>query len=427
MIAYKDKQFLVFKFEDGKDVKYNLATKETIGKSGKIVKNINSQLTGYDLRTVINAFEDENYKNYLHFLDRYIINILKGGYYGSKITNVGSFLSRINNYTYFEQYFSAGVKKIANDFYYKINEFHKGYVKFCKKYDIEINNFTLEKYKNYNSILTAALEEEFNSLTPNQIISLVAPNYVSSWSEYIIVNNHRIGKPEPESIRWGKTHNEYFKILTNIYNYNWQRLLHYLDDLLTYEGINSLDTILRELEDYNRMLTAMSTHKYEKYPKYFLSMHSIVCRNYNRLNHEFPVDDFAKRVNKKMEYKFKDYIFIYPETPDEIKDEAVQQTNCVAGYIQDVLDGKCHIVFLRNKNTPKQSLVTIEVKNNQVVQALRAFNKPISSSEQVAINHYNNFLLKLARGRLKEKGEKVALEISKTTNKLKNKKEGAVA
>jgi hypothetical protein len=427
MIAYKDKQFLVFKFEDGKDVKYNLATKETIGKSGKIVKSINSQLTGYDLRTVINAFEDENYKNYLHFLDRYVINILKGGYYGSKITNVGSFLNRINDYTYFEQYFSAGVKKISNFFYYRINELPKGYVNFCKKYNIEINDLTLEKYKNHSSILTTAVEEEFNTLKSSEVISLVAPDYSYSWSECIIVNNHRVRKPEAESSRWGKSSNDYFKILTETYNYNWKRLLHYLDDLLTYEGINSLTTILGELTDYNRMLSEMSTHKYEKYPKYFLSMHSIVCRNYNRLNHQFPVDDFTKRVDKKMEYKFKDYIFIYPETPDEIKDEAVQQTNCVAGYIQDVLDGKCHIVFLRNKNTPKQSLVTIEVKNNQVVQALRAFNKPISSSEQTAINYYNKFLLKLAKGRMKEKGNKVAIEISKSTNKLKNKKEGAIA
>lgn len=427
MIAFKDKQFLIFKFEDGKDVKYNLATKETIGKSGKTVKSINSQLTGYNLRDVINAFEDENYRNYLHFLDRYIINMLKGGYYGSKITNVGSFLSRINNYTYFEQYFSAGVKKIANNFYYKIGELPKGYVNFCKKYNVEINDLTLEKYKNHSSILIAALEEEFNTLKPSEVISLVAPDYSYSWSECIIVNNHRVRKPEAESSRWGKSLNDYFKILTETYNYNWKRLLHYLDDLLTYEGINLLNTILGELKDYNRMLSEMSTHKYEKYPKYFLSMHSIVCRNYNRLNHQFPVDDFTKRVDKKMEYKFKDYIFIYPETPDEIKDEAVQQTNCVAGYIQDVLDGKCHIVFLRNKNTPKQSLVTIEVKNNQVVQALRAFNKPISSSEQTAINYYNKFLLKLAKGRMKEKGNKVAIEISKSTNKLKNKKEGAIA
>ena len=118
------------------------------------------------------------------------------------------------------------------------------------------------------------------------------------------------------------------------------------------------------------------------------------------------------------------YVFIYPNTPEDIKDEAVQQTNCVAGYIEDVLAGKCDIVFLRNKNTPKQSLVTIEVKNNQVVQALRAFNKPISSSEQTAIKYYNKYLIKLAKERMRSKeATQILKQINKATNKLKNKKE----
>ena len=46
MFIYKDKQYLVFDFEDGKTVKYDFATKTAIGKSGKPVKNICSQLKG---------------------------------------------------------------------------------------------------------------------------------------------------------------------------------------------------------------------------------------------------------------------------------------------------------------------------------------------------------------------------------------------
>lgn len=34
MKVYKEKQFLVFDFEDGKTVKYDFATGETIGKLG---------------------------------------------------------------------------------------------------------------------------------------------------------------------------------------------------------------------------------------------------------------------------------------------------------------------------------------------------------------------------------------------------------
>ena len=38
MLVYKEKQFLIFDFQDGKTVKYDFATKTCIGKKGKIVK-----------------------------------------------------------------------------------------------------------------------------------------------------------------------------------------------------------------------------------------------------------------------------------------------------------------------------------------------------------------------------------------------------
>ena len=99
---------------------------------------------------------------------------------------------------------------------------------------------------------------------------------------------------------------------------------------------------------------------------------------------------------------------MYPNSPEDIKDEAVQQTNCVAGYIDRVLNGTCDIIFLREKDKPEKSLVTIEVRDNKVVQALRAFNKPISSSEQTAINYYNKYLIKLAKEKMKTKEAKKA-------------------
>ena len=46
MKVYKDKQFLVFDFENGKTVKYDFATNTAIGIKGKPVKNLQSQLNG---------------------------------------------------------------------------------------------------------------------------------------------------------------------------------------------------------------------------------------------------------------------------------------------------------------------------------------------------------------------------------------------
>lgn len=65
------------------------------------------------------------------------------------------------------------------------------------------------------------------------------------------------------------------------------------------------------------------------------------------------------------------------------------QNNCVASYIDKVIDGQCHILFLRKKNKPDESLVTIEVRNNHIVQARRRFNDDVTVEDQKAIDAFN--------------------------------------
>lgn len=96
-----------------------------------------------------------------------------------------------------------------------------------------------------------------------------------------------------------------------------------------------------------------------------------------------------KRINKQYECSFGDYIFIYPDSTQDIKDEAASQNNCVASYIDKVIDGKCHILFLRKKSKPDESLVTIEVRNNHIVQARRRFNDDVTAEDQKAIDAFN--------------------------------------
>ena len=42
--SYKEKQYIMFDLDDGKSVKYDLSTGECIGKLGKPVKGLQSQL-----------------------------------------------------------------------------------------------------------------------------------------------------------------------------------------------------------------------------------------------------------------------------------------------------------------------------------------------------------------------------------------------
>lgn len=44
---------------------------------------------------------------------------------------------------------------------------------------------------------------------------------------------------------------------------------------------------------------------------------------------------------------------------------------------------------MRKKNKPDESLVTIEVRNNHIVQARRRFNDDVTAEDQKAIDAFN--------------------------------------
>ena len=186
----------------------------------------------------------------------------------------------------------------------------------------------------------------------------------------------------------GYSYWSYFNKLLNEFGYTAKPLLLYIDQLKTFEALNDMRYVIRELYDYANMMSAISS-KFDKYPRNFLTTLRIACRNYNRLKKEFSEELFKKRIDKNYECTFGDYIFVYPDSTQDIKDEAVSQNNCVASYIDKVIDGDCHIMFLRKKSNPKDSLVTIEIRNNRIVQAKRKYNADVTEDDQVAIDKWN--------------------------------------
>ena len=362
MKVYKEKQFLVFDFEDGKNVKYNLATGETIGKSGKIVKGLQHQLSGISMNNIIESCEDKNYGLFLKYVwDKYTV---KGySYYDSHyISNVGTVLSHVKEYSDFEQLYSAGIGEYIHmgrwegRFIYKITDIPSSLIKFIKNGNIKyINNNIVKNWINNPDACCIAFELEFISLNKQNLNS--------------IINN-----------------DDFFELI-NTYNYNAKALLLYLDQLKTFEAINA-SGINREILDYASMMSKISP-KYDKYPKNFLTTHQIACRNYDRLRKQFNEIAFQEVRNPKYECSFGKYIFIYPKTIDDIKEEAVQQSNCVASYIQRVIDGECHILFMRLKEDPNKSLITIEVNNDRITQAKGKYNRELTPDEEDIVTKWN--------------------------------------
>ena len=360
MRVYKDKQYLIFDFEDGRTVKYDFATKTAIGIKGKPVKNLCGQLKGITTDELIECCDDKQYAKFLRFIQ-------KSEWH--PIYNIGTLLDRVPKYKKFEQIYSAGIEDIVVDgyrFIYSINEIPKSLMKLCKKYPIKLSNDTVRYYKENPDAHYIAFALNYISLTNTDICNV--------WNSYVY--EYDVGKMS------------YFNILINEYKYNAKDLYLYLDRIKTFEAIENMNFLIKELYDYAKMMHQLSP-KYDKYPRNFLTTHTIASRNYNRMKKEFSEELFKKRINKQYECSFGDYIFVYPKSTQEIKDEATQQSNCVASYIDDVIEGKCHILFLRKKSNPTKSLVTIEVKNNKIIQARRRFNDPVTEEDQEVIDAFN--------------------------------------
>ena len=97
-------------------------------------------------------------------------------------------------------------------------------------------------------------------------------------------------------------------------------------------------------------------------------------------------------VNK---YQNKTFVILPARSLKDLQDESKQQNNCVRTYAEKYAKGSCDIYFMRATDEPQKSLVTVEVKNNKVVQS-RVKNNNNPNEKQI------HFLQKWEQNVLKE-------------------------
>ena len=370
MKIYKEKQYLIFDFEDGKTVKYDFATKTCIGKNGKEVNDLRRQLQGLTISQLCDCCTDKQYGKFLRFVKQ------NADYYGRGISNIGTILERVPHFANLEQIFSAGIDDIVDrNFKYKIGDIPKGLIKLCRDHKITLSNHFLDYYKENPDAYFLCYNLQYYSLSDYNIFEILT---------------HETSVQVAGGYYWNYTKKSTFNILLNEYGYTAKALINYIDYLKTYEAIDDVRYLMRELYDYVTMMRKISP-KFDKYPRNFLTTHQIASRNYNRLKETFDEEAFKSRIDKSMEKTFDNYRFIYPDSTQDIKNEAASMHNCVATYIKRVIDGQCHIMFLRYKDEPDKSLVTIEVRNGKIVQALQKYNSPLDAEQKEVVDKYNKW------------------------------------
>lgn len=348
MNGVKEGKFLSFYLDNDKVVKYDLSTGEMIGVKGEPVKSLGARFSNLSMTDMINSVSPKEYADFLRFVS----------YKQFRISNFGTLLKKAKEWSRFEQVFAQGAK-VGVHYCGIVPE--QNFINFCKKYDIEIDSPMPKIYRRDPNFFNLLFSLNTNELTKSEKENILNSGYYFSQIE--------------DLINWG---------------YTPKALIVYLDYLETHEALNYSKAI-GSLYDYTRMMKKISK-KFDKYPRNLLTAHDIAIRNYKRLSREYEENSFKERINLNMEYSYGEYRIIYPKAVQDIKDEASQQHHCVATYIDSVINGECDILFLRNKEEPDKSLVTMEVKNNKVVQARGKFNRDLTLKEQEMVNRYNQYL-----------------------------------
>ena len=151
------------------------------------------------------------------------------------------------------------------------------------------------------------------------------------------------------------------------------KIRQYLETVQLYQCIEVWDA-LSIWDDYLRMAAKCRfdiSDKSRKYPASLKKEHDIAAFAYNRLKSAHNTEMFREQagLNKRLEYSWNEFLIKVPETPEEVVQEATAQKSCLRSYIDLIQSGETRIVFVRRKEEPDKSFVTIEVnKEDRVVQ-----------------------------------------------------------
>ena len=153
-----------------------------------------------------------------------------------------------------------------------------------------------------------------------------------------------------------------------------------------------------EYYDYINMAREMGydlSNKKVLYPDNFMQEHDRLYIQYGVLSNPEIVNNIStvSNVSKFNIYEDEKYIIFPADTIESMIDEGSQQHNCLRTYISSYSDNLCQIYFMRLKKEKTKSFVTIEVRNNKIVQARAKFNDEPSKEIMNILKKWEKTLL----------------------------------
>lgn len=375
----KDGKYLFFHRDDSKICKYDLSTGEVIGFRGKVVKSLSSQLKDLTVDKLIDITSDPVYKQFLEYV-----------YSRRPKHRAWLFVSEaLPEFMDYEQYFTSGFTNFDKRFRHGYSEVSKGLMKFCNTLRLTLNNELFDSYNENPDAYNLLLNTKLTNYTDLEMIKAMMFGTPKNNFHEVAVNPYDLTNRTNNTthirrvdIRGNKS---YFNRLVDDYRYNAKKLMLYIDQLNLKQKRR---TVCRDLFDYADMMNQLYDD-FDKYPTNLLSAHKQAIKEYNKHQFDFDEDAYSKRNVLEYECEIDGFKFIYPRHVNEIQEEGRSQHNCVASYINRVLEEDCHIMFMRPVDDVTHSYITLEIRDNKIVQAMRKCNQPTSKEEREVIKKWN--------------------------------------
>lgn len=172
--------------------------------------------------------------------------------------------------------------------------------------------------------------------------------------------------------------NQIIQVIQN-YNLDLDAFLEYCLYLNHVESV-SIKKLMADYPDYLRRelhLKGGRMARMEKYPHTWLSATHKQQKEYENLQHLERMEENGNtekfdnniEANKHLEWEQDNYLIRMPTSAEDIRDEADQMHHCVATYIPQIEAGEKIVMFMRDKENPDKSLVTVEVIDGAITQA----------------------------------------------------------
>ena len=164
--------------------------------------------------------------------------------------------------------------------------------------------------------------------------------------------------------------------LLRTYGIGLSKLLKYAEAQRVEKQI--LRTVLMEYVDYAQAAEGIGLNLHNPvfaFPKNFREKHDSVTRAYANLQEERANEEAMKKylpryrkLDKKYTFSLDGFEIQVPRNGTEIAQEGKRLCHCVGGYAERHLKGATTILFLRRSAQRDTPLVTIEMKENKIVQ-----------------------------------------------------------